>query len=362
LRVLEYYNGILFLTTNRTGALDEAFKSRIHLQLYYPPLTATQTREIWQMNLRRLKLIEEQRCEGTGEQVLEIYEDQIMDFALNQYHNPKGKGKWNGRQIRNAVQVASSLACYDARKHRKQLMEQNPDTPVLRPKLDVEHFKMIHDITASFDQYIEETIGKSDAEQAHEAGERADHFVHPRSFFDEGGHAGHGVMSHSNGERSVAGASWVPGGTGGWSNNRWIPQGRSSSHFVSNEDGYGFDQVRTGRYSFAHPSPSPSQRPSMKGMGSSSFGVGGHMSPHDREFGSFGGPNGQHQGGFPSNRNPDHISPEYLGTSQGPGSFGHSRDGHGQPEFGPPTQGSVYDYENEYGRRSGPPPGVGDDR
>lgn len=35
LRVLEYYNGLLFLTTNRVGTIDEAFKSRIHLSLYY---------------------------------------------------------------------------------------------------------------------------------------------------------------------------------------------------------------------------------------------------------------------------------------------------------------------------------------
>lgn len=44
LRVLEYYNGLLFLTTNRVGTIDEAFKSRIHLSLYYvsiPPLFTT---------------------------------------------------------------------------------------------------------------------------------------------------------------------------------------------------------------------------------------------------------------------------------------------------------------------------------
>jgi hypothetical protein len=37
-RVLEYYEGILFLTTNRVGVFDETFKSRIHLPLYYPLL------------------------------------------------------------------------------------------------------------------------------------------------------------------------------------------------------------------------------------------------------------------------------------------------------------------------------------
>ncbi|ORY62356.1 uncharacterized protein BCR38DRAFT_346458, partial [Pseudomassariella vexata] len=34
LRVLEYYNGILFLTTDRVGTLDEAFKLRVHLSLW----------------------------------------------------------------------------------------------------------------------------------------------------------------------------------------------------------------------------------------------------------------------------------------------------------------------------------------
>lgn len=39
LRILEYYNGVLFLTTNRVGTLDDAFKSHIHMSLYYPVLT-----------------------------------------------------------------------------------------------------------------------------------------------------------------------------------------------------------------------------------------------------------------------------------------------------------------------------------
>lgn len=34
LRMLEYYKGILFLTTNRIGTFDEAFKSRIHISLF----------------------------------------------------------------------------------------------------------------------------------------------------------------------------------------------------------------------------------------------------------------------------------------------------------------------------------------
>lgn len=47
--------GILFLTTNRVGSFDEAFRSRINMILEYPPLEDWQTREIWQMNLQRLQ-------------------------------------------------------------------------------------------------------------------------------------------------------------------------------------------------------------------------------------------------------------------------------------------------------------------
>jgi SpoVK/Ycf46/Vps4 family AAA+-type ATPase len=38
LRTLEYYDGILILTSNRVGTFDEAFKSRIQVALHYPNL------------------------------------------------------------------------------------------------------------------------------------------------------------------------------------------------------------------------------------------------------------------------------------------------------------------------------------
>lgn len=44
---MEYYSGILFLTTNKVGTLDEAFRSRVYLSLNDTP-------EILQSNLRRL--------------------------------------------------------------------------------------------------------------------------------------------------------------------------------------------------------------------------------------------------------------------------------------------------------------------
>jgi SpoVK/Ycf46/Vps4 family AAA+-type ATPase len=90
LRVLEYYEGILFLTTNRVGAFDEAFKSfvfptfrisrddiniehsRIHLSLFYPWLNAVQTIKIWDMHMRRIK----ERIK-----TIEIDKEQILAYA-----------------------------------------------------------------------------------------------------------------------------------------------------------------------------------------------------------------------------------------------------------------------------------------
>ncbi|KAL4923408.1 ATP-binding protein [Aspergillus undulatus] len=47
LRKLEYYEGVLFLTTNRVMEFDEAVLSRIHLKIKYPELTQGARRNIW---------------------------------------------------------------------------------------------------------------------------------------------------------------------------------------------------------------------------------------------------------------------------------------------------------------------------
>lgn len=47
LRQLEYYQGILILTTNRIGDCDPAFESRIHISLHYPDLGFDARKAIW---------------------------------------------------------------------------------------------------------------------------------------------------------------------------------------------------------------------------------------------------------------------------------------------------------------------------
>ncbi|MCJ1462583.1 hypothetical protein MMC07_001185 [Pseudocyphellaria aurata] len=158
LRVLEYYKGILFLTSNRVGAFDEAFKSRIHLSLYFPCLNRDQTRAIFNMNL--------DRTEKRKGRAMTVDRVGVMDFALRHFdENKKRNTRWNGRQIRNAFQTAVALAEYEA----AAAQESNA-------WLKVGHFETVAEASLQFDMYIAETTGADEAQRAMLERTRADNF------------------------------------------------------------------------------------------------------------------------------------------------------------------------------------------
>ena len=47
LRMIEYFQGVLFLTTNRKQDFDDAFKSRIHVTISYSELSTSAQSAIW---------------------------------------------------------------------------------------------------------------------------------------------------------------------------------------------------------------------------------------------------------------------------------------------------------------------------
>ncbi|KAH6879448.1 hypothetical protein B0T10DRAFT_496467 [Thelonectria olida] len=109
LRQLEYYSGILFLTTNRVGVLDEAFKSRIHVSLAYPTIQLQATIEIWEGILNRIE-----RDNKTAAIKTRFDRNALLSFAKNHYKTHEKTGTaWNGRQIRNAFQLAIALGHHE---------------------------------------------------------------------------------------------------------------------------------------------------------------------------------------------------------------------------------------------------------
>lgn len=137
--------------------------------------------DIWRLNIKRLRHINEQ---SEDKRPLEIVDSSVLHFAERQFEesNQRQAGQWNGRQIRNAFQVARSLAYYDAF-NEAELKEVGSEEPVRPAILDVKYFHMMHEITESFDHYMLEVFsGMTDGKIAHEMEHRADHFTNPRAY------------------------------------------------------------------------------------------------------------------------------------------------------------------------------------
>lgn len=179
LRVLEYYAGVLFLTTNRIGDFDEAFSSRIHISLYYPPLTRNSTRKIFDLNLRSIQ----QRIEERGVEI-RIDHQAILTWAVEYWRTHK-QMRWNGRQIRNACQTALALAEYDAQNgahsphdsHNLRVEGQNdPDLPARPVQLTIGHLETVAKAYMQFMRYLHEIYGKDSERRAKAMGIRAREF------------------------------------------------------------------------------------------------------------------------------------------------------------------------------------------
>jgi SpoVK/Ycf46/Vps4 family AAA+-type ATPase len=103
LRVLEYYEGILFLTSNRVSTFDDAFKSRIHVPLKYNDLTVSSRKQIWKNFLQK------------GGNDVALTEKEYESLAQSDI---------NGRQIKNVIRTAKSLAQFHGEKLDLKKLEQ----------------------------------------------------------------------------------------------------------------------------------------------------------------------------------------------------------------------------------------------
>lgn len=94
LRVVEYFSGVLFLTSNHIDAIDPAFLTRISLALHYDSLDESARKRVW-MNLLIKSGYENLIQNGT------ICVGQLAQFPLN------------GREIKNVLRLAISIAAED---------------------------------------------------------------------------------------------------------------------------------------------------------------------------------------------------------------------------------------------------------
>ena len=144
-RELEYFDGILFLTTNRPGTLDEAFQSRIHITLNLPELSGEDQLQVWGIMLSEQKL-EKGEVDKIWNKLRLMYKDGNHDNL-------------NGRQIRNNVRTAMALAATEAKPENK--------------KLSITHIKSVLDVGKEFSIYMNKLNSMEPRQRAAAYGYRA---------------------------------------------------------------------------------------------------------------------------------------------------------------------------------------------
>ncbi|KAJ0313362.1 hypothetical protein COL516b_000298 [Colletotrichum fioriniae] len=121
----------MFLTSNRIGAFDQAFQSRIHITIGMPEFDEPLRKEVWKIFIQDLgrkrrdgspALLSREECKALGSEPL------------------------NGRQIRNCVRSALALA---------------EDKGV---KPDASHFNKVLKLGNAFTQYMTK-LQKAEAEE-----------------------------------------------------------------------------------------------------------------------------------------------------------------------------------------------------
>ncbi|KAK1484388.1 hypothetical protein CABS01_13811 [Colletotrichum abscissum] len=200
LRVMEYYEGILFLTTNKVGSFDEAFKSRMSMALYYPPLTHEQTKKIWEVQMGRTEELSIAAAPGDPSQHVTFKRDEIIALSTTLWNlqtlRDDHKPVWNGRQIRNAFQTAVALAEF----HQQ---ENNVPGPIV---VKGEHFEKVAKVSHEFNAYLYSVRHERlENELAHKKEHRYDDFNRNQLGF---GGQGFGVPQQGGFQQGFA----MPGG------------------------------------------------------------------------------------------------------------------------------------------------------
>ncbi|KAK7953074.1 P-loop containing nucleoside triphosphate hydrolase protein [Apiospora saccharicola] len=134
LRTLEYYEGVLILTSNRVGTFDEAFKSRIQLALHYRPLDGPSRRKIWNNFFNMMR-----ESDGGGG------DKEAVDFDdIAAHMDELAAYEMNGRQIRNSLATARQLAIFE------------------QETLDWDRIKDAIEVASDFNTYIKDVHGHTD--------------------------------------------------------------------------------------------------------------------------------------------------------------------------------------------------------
>ncbi|KAI0021214.1 P-loop containing nucleoside triphosphate hydrolase protein [Xylariomycetidae sp. FL0641] len=134
LKELEYFSGIIFLTTNRVDTFDWAMKSRIHLAMDFRAPGTTVRRHMW------TQAIDSIPAEEIGIQDMASAVEMLADSSLN------------GREISNTLNTARTIAAFEGK------------------KLQLEHLQKVLKVRLSFDRRLRQEKKKVASSFSDDAG------------------------------------------------------------------------------------------------------------------------------------------------------------------------------------------------
>jgi SpoVK/Ycf46/Vps4 family AAA+-type ATPase len=112
LKHLEYFPGVMFLTSNRKDEFDDAVESRIHIRLQYGALDVEKQAKIWKSHLK-------------GSHIPEDWDLEVCRELARKYNI-------NGREIKNLVHVSVAIC---RQRNKKLSMNDIEQVYALRRKL-----------------------------------------------------------------------------------------------------------------------------------------------------------------------------------------------------------------------------------
>lgn len=136
LRTMEYYEGVLFLTTNRAGHIDDSFISRITCPIAYPALSPDTKSRIIRKFIRKY-----------GETGTIDVQPQAETYMIEHC------AELNGRQIRNVLQNAVAMAEVQQRWQRKSAHQNGLAGQQQLPKIEMVSVKW-HHVKAAIERQI----------------------------------------------------------------------------------------------------------------------------------------------------------------------------------------------------------------
>ena len=168
LRALEYYRGMIFLTTNEPGRIDDAVSSRIHLAIEYHSLKKDKRRQVWLKHINQMK--QQQDAPTWPKDVPKVTLDETtQNFIISEEGIPNIEDlNMSGRDIRNAFQTAVKLARFDVEAKARMANRQSPKTIKMEP----DHFRKAMKTKFDLKRTINGITGETEAERAMAAGAR----------------------------------------------------------------------------------------------------------------------------------------------------------------------------------------------